>query len=116
MQNVHHDVCCMITDDGPNSKCYYLKADNQTLKDAAGEVEVTDVESGKTVFKGKFSVDANATALVKKIPARKGQGMLLVKYTVDGKQFANHYLYGEPPYKLDDYKNWIDITGIYEID
>jgi len=115
LQNVHNNVCCMITDDGPNSKCYYLRVDNQTLKDAAGEVEVTDVESGKTVYKGKFSVDANSTALVKKISARKGQGMLLVKYTVNGKQLANHYLYGEPPYKLDDYKNWINKTGIYEI-
>ena len=114
LKNVHTDVCCLITDDGPNSKYYYLRADNQTLKDADGEVEVIDVESGKTIFNGNFTAAANTATLIKKIPARKGQGMLLIRYRLEGGDFANHYLYGEPPYNLEDYRSWINKTGIYE--
>ena len=116
MQNVHRDILCMITDDGPDSKHYYLKVDNQTLDDVSGYVEVTDVESGKVIYKGDFDADANSAALIKKLPARKGQGMLLVDYSVGDGHYFNHYLYGEPPYKLDDYKNWMKKISIYEID
>ena len=115
LKNVHTDVCCLVTDDGPNSKYYYLRADNQTLADAVGEVEVVDVESGKIIFSGRFTAAANTATLIKKIPARKGQGMLLVSYNIGGREYANHYLYGEPPYNLEDYRNWINKTGIYEI-
>ncbi len=115
LQNVHTDVCCLITDDGPNSKYYYLRADNQTLADADGEVEVIDAESGKTIYSGEFTAAANTSTLIKKIPARKGQGMLLIRYKLAGGDYANHYLYGEPPYNLEDYRNWINKTGIYEI-
>ncbi|MBQ5402436.1 MAG: glycoside hydrolase family 2, partial [Bacteroidales bacterium] len=89
-------------------------ADNQTLKDADGEVEVIDVESGKTIYNGSFTAAANTATLIKKIPARKGQGMLLIRYRLEGGDFANHYLYGEPPYNLEDYRSWINKTGIYE--
>lgn len=111
LKNVHGDVCCMINDD---SKGQRLMVDNCTLADASGEVEVSDVESGRVLYKGKFKAEANTAVQIARIPARKGQGMLLIRYKVDGKEYANHYLYGEPPFKLDEYRTLIDKTGIYE--
>ena len=43
----------------------------------------------------------------------EGQGMLLIRYEADGERFGNHYLYGEPPYDLKEYRNWLDKTKLY---
>ncbi|MCR5547589.1 MAG: glycoside hydrolase family 2 [Bacteroidales bacterium] len=116
LKNVHRNVCCLICDDGAGSGNYYLKVDNQTLQDASGEVEVSDVASGKLLYRGSYEAPANAATLLKTFPARSRQGMLLVKYTVGGETFHNHYLYGEPPYRLEDYRSWMKKIDIYEID
>ena len=112
LKNVHRDVCCMVNDGEKGG--YALKVDNCTLQDVSGEVEVSDVESGRSVFKGKFEAEANAATLIRNLPARKGQGMLLVKYTIDGKTYLNHYIYGDPPYALNEYKAWMEKAGIYD--
>ncbi len=111
LRNVHHDVICLVNDSGQG---YTLRADNCTLEDASGEVTVKDVASGKTVFSGKFTARANTATKIADLAKMQGQGMLLISYSVGGEKFANHYLYGEPPYKLSDYRNWIRRTKIYE--
>lgn len=113
LQNVHHDVCCLIND--PVDGEYQLKVDNNTLKDAEGKVTVKDITTGKTLYKGEFKSPANCAVKIAGIPVQKGQGMLLITYRVGDKELANHYLYGEPPYSLKDYKTWIKKTGIYDI-
>ena len=67
------------------------------------------------LFKGEFKSPANAAVKIAGIPVQKGQGMLLITYNVGDKELANHYLYGEPPYSLKEYKTWIKKTGIYDI-
>ena len=104
-------MICLIND---VENGYALRADNCTLADAAGEVTVKDVASGKTLYSGKFTAEANNATGIAELAKIKGQGMLLISYSIDGKKFANHYLYGEPPYKLSDYRNWIKRTKIYE--
>uniref|UniRef100_UPI0040747516 Glycoside hydrolase family 2 n=1 Tax=metagenome TaxID=256318 RepID=UPI0040747516 len=113
MQNVHHDVCCLIN---PAANGYMLKVDNNTLKDFEGVVEVKDVASGKQVFKGKFVSKANQMSEIATLPMQKGQGMLVISYRIEGNEYFNHYLYGEPPYKLDQYRKWVKKCGIYELE
>ena len=36
-----------------------------------------------------------------------GQGVWVIRYSVPGGREVNHYLYGEPPYDLDDYGQWM---------
>ena len=43
----------------------------------------------------------------------KGQGMLQIRYDANGESCSNHFLYGEPPYKLKEYKGWLDKTKMY---
>ncbi len=89
-----------------------LKAVNDSMEPAEGKVKVTDVDSGKVLFKGKFSVDANGRSLVAGLPIPEGQGVLLIEYETAGQQLRNHYLYGEPPFNFAIYQKLMTKAGI----
>ena len=91
----------MINDD------FKVIAANATPKDANIKISVTDVDSGKELMSKEYTVPANSSSDIGKIPEQTGQGMLLIKYSVDGKEDQlNHYMYGKPPFKLSNYKKW----------
>ena len=84
-----------------------LIAVNDTLKPAdKGRVAVRDSKSGKLLFEGDFKIAKNAKTLIAKLalPKDSKQGVLLIEYEIGGVKGFNHYLYGNPPFKLDDYR------------
>ncbi|MEE3477100.1 MAG: glycoside hydrolase family 2 TIM barrel-domain containing protein, partial [Candidatus Cryptobacteroides sp.] len=108
--NAQRNVCVLIND--PEGAGLPLKAVNDSRSDASGKVKVTDIGSGKVVFKGKFKVPANGRVTIAELPVPAGQGLLLIEYeTADG-AYRNHYLYGEPPFDYPTYRNWIQKAGI----
>ena len=112
MSNVQHNVCVLVLDAVKGA--YPLMAVNDTRTEIKGAtVEVSDVVSGKQLYKGKFDILVNGKTTITSLPEQKGQGILLIKYTVDGIERLNHYLYGKPPFALNDYRAWINKTGIY---
>ncbi len=113
IRNVQHDVCVLVNDD--DGAGLPLTAVNDTRRPCDGRVSVSDVSSGKTLFKGKYHVDANGRTVITHLTVPKGQGMLLIRYTgEDGASLGNHYLYGAPPFALEDYRGWLDKTGLYK--
>lgn len=113
IQNVQHNACVFINDAQDNM--HPLVAVNDTRQPAEGSVEVIDVASGDRIYKGSFSIEANGRTLIDTLPERDGQGILLIKYSIDGKEHANHYLYGKPPFKLNEYKELLRKTNIYPL-
>lgn len=114
ISNVQRNVCCMIMDarDGKHP----LVVVNDTARPVEGEVAVTDVESGKTLCKASFKIAKNGRTELPGIPEKLGkQGIYLIKYTVEGVEYANHYLYGKAPFKVQDYRRWMEKTGIYDL-
>ena len=111
LQNVQKNVCLLIND--PVDGAYPLVAVNDTRLPAEGTVTVTDVATGKEVFKGSYNVGPNGRQCVSNLPVMKGQGMLQIRYDANGESCSNHFLYGEPPYKLKEYKGWLDKTKMY---
>ena len=97
LQNVQKNVCLLIND--PVDGAYPLVAVNDTRLPAEGTVTVTDVATGKEVFKGSYNVGPNGRQCVSNLPVMKGQGMLQIRYDANGENCSNHFLYGEPPYK-----------------
>ena len=79
---------------------------NDTLVTRRGRVKVTDAETGKTLFEGEGEFPANGVAVIGEI-ALTGQGMALIRYSVDGKELQNHYLYGQPPFRFADVRRWL---------
>ena len=108
--NAQRTVCLLIND--PEDGVLPLKAVNDSREPAEGKVKVTDVGSGKVVFKGKFSVAANGRSLVTGLPIPEGQGVLLIEYETAGQQLRNHYLYGEPPFDFAIYQKLMTKAGI----
>ena len=114
IKNVQSDVCCLMMDAKDGS--HPLVAVNDTRFPVDGSVKVTDVASGRTVYNGKFHVAKNSKADVAGIPEKAGgQGVYLITYTVEGREYKNHYLYGTAPFKLGEYREWMEKTGIYDL-
>ena len=103
IKQVQTDVCVMITDaaDGSHS----LVAVNDTRRPVKCKVTVRNASDGKTVWRGNARLEANGKAELARLDKPRGQGIWLIEYEVDGAAPAlNHYLYGEPPFKLDEYR------------
>ena len=113
LKNVQENVCVFINDAKEGK--YPLVAVNDTRQPYIGSVEITDVASGNGIYKGDFSVNANERTLITTFPEMQGQGILLIKYIINGKEYFNHYLYGQPPFKLDEYRMLLKKTNIYAI-
>ena len=109
IRNAQYDVCTFINDDtdgnGPR-----LMLVNDTRHEAKAEIEVTDIATGKNIYKETASVSANAKTLVSNLPQPEGKGIWLISYKTDGKTFTNHYLYGQPPFQLDNYRELLKKT------
>ena len=97
------DVCVMITDAVDGS--HPIVAVNDTRKPVKCKITVRDASSGKTVWKGTAKLGANGREELARLDRPKGQGIWLIEYSVDsGATSRNHYLYGEPPFKLEEYR------------
>lgn len=110
LRNVGRSVCVMINDSADGG-CP-LVAVNDTRRRVEGRVAVSDVATGQEVYSGSFAVDPNGRTEIAKLRVTAGQGMLLIRYDVDGAENANHYLYGAPPFKLGEYRKWVRKAGV----
>ena len=89
---------------------------NDLLRPVKGHATLTDAETGKTFFDGDFACGENAVAKAGAIKL-SGQGVVKIRYTVDGKEYASHYLYGGPTQKyvgerkikFNDYRRWMGL-------
>jgi len=112
--NVQRTVCCLMMDS--KGEGFPLVAVNDGCEPVEGSVKVSDVSNGKVVWKSSFSVAKNGRTEIATIPDNGGQGVYLIEYKVGGGKYKNHYLYGTAPFKLADYRNWMEKTGIYDLD
>jgi beta-mannosidase len=85
---------------------HQVVAVNDTREAKSGTVFVRDADSGKTLFSSSFEIPLNGKTVIGNIPETHKQSMWLIEYTIGKEKYANHYLAGEPPYKLDDYQRW----------
>ena len=107
-------MCALIND--PVDGACPLVVTNDTRKPVKGSVTVTDVKGGKVVFKGEYEVEANSRVTLARLPLPGGQGVLKIAYTgKDGEKLQNHYLYGEAPFNLKEYKALLKKSGMFEV-
>lgn len=112
LRNAERDVCVFMNDAVGGQ--LPLMAVNDTRSEARGEVKVTDVESGRSVYQSTFTVPRNGKTLLTRLPEPQGQGVYLITYKVGGREYGNHYLYGKPPYRLGDYRKWMKKAKLYD--
>ncbi len=85
-----------------------LTAVNDRTAPAAGRYQVTDLVTGETFSEGEYEVGAESACQVAAFRVCRGEHrMLLVEWDDHGKFSCNHYLLGSPPFKLDQYLDWL---------
>ena len=90
------------------SRGYPVLISNCSANISDVRLKITDVETNKVVFESEAEVESNTVSNLGKIPfTHSQQGMLLIEYVVDGKQYVNSYLYGTPRYDLAQYRKWL---------
>ena len=114
IRNAQKDVCALINDavDGYHP----LIVVNDTREAVSGEITVTDVKNGQVVFKGGYEVGPNGRKVIARIHERNARGIFKISYTGrNGETLGNHYLYGKAPFNLEEYRNLLNKTGLYEV-
>lgn len=93
---------------------YPLYAENDTLKEINGEYSVFDIESNEILAKGEFSVSPNSEKEIDLIRMYYSEHkFLVINWSIDGKDYYNHYLCGMPPFNYEQYRKWLsDYRGI----
>ena len=106
LQNVHRDVCVMI--DEPADWHVRVVVGNDTLEEKEGRYRVWDADTGETLLEGDFKAAANANSELGRIRiSHSDRKMLLIRWTMDGRTYGNHYLLGFPAFSLEKYKEWL---------
>jgi beta-mannosidase len=104
IKQVQFNACVMIGD--PVDGKHPVVAVNDTRDEKSGSVTVRDADSGETLFSSVFKIPVNGKTVIGYIPHRGKQSMWLIDYTIGEEKYTNHYLAGEPPFKLNDYQGW----------
>jgi hypothetical protein len=79
---------------------------NDTREKKSGTVAIRDADTGETLFTSSFDIPANGKTAIGFIRESNKQSMWLIDYSINNEKYANHYLAGEPPFKLTDYERW----------
>ncbi len=104
IKQVQFNACVMIGD--PLDGKHPVVAVNDTRDEKSGSVTVRDAISGATLFSSLFKIPVNGKTVIGNIPQGGKQSMWLIDYTIGEEKHTNHYLVGEPPFKLTDYREW----------
>ncbi|NLF86260.1 MAG: hypothetical protein GX571_09170, partial [Lentisphaerae bacterium] len=97
----------LIVSDPADWHCQ-LTAVNDRTSPASGDFKVTDLVTGETFAEGEYEVDAESASHVAGFRVSRGEHrMLLIEWDDHGTKSCNHYLLGSPPFKLDQYLDWL---------
>ena len=74
------------------------------------EFEISSTEyTGEVLFESEFNASKNSSTPLGEIRTMYSeQKLLIIKWTVDGKEYINHYACGQVPMSLNKWKKWKD--------
>lgn len=107
IRRAQHPVCVIVGEAG-TEKYRPLVIANDTLRPADVEYVVSEADSGKKLAEGQFTVPANQNWQVARLRAFASEHrLLLVRWSVDGTEYGNHYVAGTPPFSLENWREWL---------
>ena len=106
------DVCVMLNE--PESWNQNVVVSNDTRQNRRITCKVRDIDTGEIVFVGEFLALADQSTIVGQIPyVRNRQRFFVITWHGDVSG-SNHYLAGQPPFSLSQYKTWLEQSRMYE--
>ena len=106
LKAVQQDQLAMLRDD------HSAWAVNDTRRPVKGHAIYRDKASGKVLLDCAYEVAANSKTHIGIVPF-SGQGLIEIEYFVEGQKYRNHFLYGEPPFKWAEVKEWMKDTVLW---
>ena len=106
LKSVQHDQLAMLRDD------HTAWAVNDRLYPVKGHATYRDKASGKVLLDCDYEVAANSKTQLGTVPF-SGQGLIEIDYSADGETHRNHFLYGKPPFKWAEVKEWMKNTSLW---
>ena len=106
LKAVQHDQLAMLGDD------HVAWAVNDRRYPVKGHAMYRDKASGRVLLDRDYEVAANSKTQLGTIPFT-GQGLIEIEYSADGEKHRNHFLYGQPPFKWTEVKEWMKDTVIW---
>ena len=100
IRKAQQDQIVCVTDD------HGVWAVNDALRPVRGHAKLTDVVRGTQLMDVDFTIPANGKVRLGDVPF-SGQGMIRIAATLDGRSYASHFLYGDPPFDWTDYRKWL---------
>jgi beta-mannosidase len=104
------DVCplCAQPQDGRHA----LLVVNDTFTPVSGRLQVTDGDTGLTLFDGPCQVESNGKSIAGALPAPSKPTLWLLAWESAGTTALNHYVAGPRPFDLRTYRGWITKMGL----
>jgi len=107
LKSVQHDQLAMLGDD------HVAWAVNDRRYPVKGHATYRDKASGKVLLDLDYEVAANSKTKLGTVPF-SGQGLIEIEYKADGEAHRNHFLYGQPPFKWSEVKEWMKDTVVWK--
>jgi len=105
IRRVQQPVCVIIGEPGPGKQLPVIIA-NDALQPV--EVDYRITAGGEVVSAGQFVAPANQNWQVDHLRTFASDHRLyLVEWSAGGEAFGNHYLAGQPPFSLEQYRAWL---------
>jgi len=102
------DICLMIKE--PENSNQDLVVVNDSIEKVDLSYTVIDIDTGNIEIAGKGIAIADAVTKLGEIKSiRDSQKFLLINWEINGKQYSNHFLTGNPPFDLYQYRNWVKL-------
>ena len=81
---------------------------NDTLKEQNGSLRIFDAETNEPLLETAFCAKANASTKIGELNLfYSDKKFLIIEWTINGQASYNHYLCGEFPFSLEQYKQWL---------
>ena len=82
---------------------------NDAFAPAEVSLTITDADTGEVVFTAQHTVAANCSEKIGSVPGFiSDKKVYLLRWTVNGEEFGNHFLTGAPAYDPEDMKRWLE--------
>lgn len=84
-------------------------AANDTLTEKRGTYKVTCFDTNEVVAEGEFCIAPNTSKTLSQIPLMySDKALYIITWTIEGKEYRNHYLAGYPPFDFSKYKEYLE--------
>ena len=116
IKRLQEPVCAMFRDPTKTKGKLELVGVNEFPCSKEISFVVTNLENDEILLKGTAKIDENGATMLGAIDTITEQTCLLITYTVDDKEYKNHYLTGEP---TCDYKKvcaWLEKAGLLQLE